>query len=91
MIMRMVALIVVMQVAQVISSGCLRGAGDTRYVAVVSLVSVACIRPLSGYLFTYTAGLGLFGAWLGLVLDQFMRLFLTTLRVRSGKWLNIRI
>ena len=91
MIMRMVALIVVMQVAQVISSGCLRGAGDTRYVAVVSLVSVACIRPLSGYLFTYTVGLGLFGAWLGLVLDQFMRLFLTTLRVRSGKWLNIRI
>ena len=54
-------------------------------------MSVACIRPLSGYLFTYTAGLGLFGAWLGLVLDQFMRLFLTTLRVRSGKWLNIRI
>ena len=44
LIMRMVAVIVVMQVAQVISSGCLRGAGDTRYVALVSLISVACVR-----------------------------------------------
>ncbi|WP_367925293.1 MATE family efflux transporter [uncultured Ruthenibacterium sp.] len=91
MIMRMVALIVIMQVAQVISSGCLRGAGDTKYVAIVSLVSVACIRPLAGYVFTYPLGMGLFGAWIGLVLDQFMRLILTSIRVRSGKWLNIRI
>lgn len=91
MIMRMVAVIVVMQIAQVISSGCLRGAGDTKYVAIVSLISVACIRPLSGYLLTYPAGLGLLGAWLGLAFDQFMRLVLTSVRVRSGKWLNIRI
>ncbi len=91
LIMRMVAVIVVMQVAQVISSGCLRGAGDTRYVALVSLISVACVRPLSGYLFVNPLGLGLFGAWLGLAFDQFMRLLLTTLRVRSRKWLNIKI
>ena len=85
MIMRMVAVIVIMQIAQVIYSGCLRGAGDTRYVAVVSLISVACIRPLSGYLFVYPLNLGLFGAWLGLALDQMIRLTLTSLRVRSGK------
>ncbi len=91
LIMRMVAVIVIMQVAQVISSGCLRGAGDTKYVAVVSLVSVACIRPLSGYLLVYPLNLGLLGAWLGLAIDQFMRLLLTSLRVRSGKWLNIKI
>lgn len=91
MIMRMVAVIVIMQIAQVIYSGCLRGAGDTRYVAIVSLISVACIRPLSGYLFVYPLNLGLFGAWLGLALDQFVRLLLTSLRVRSGKWLSIRI
>ena len=47
--------------------------------------------PLSGYLFVNPLGLGLFGAWLGLAFDQFMRLLLTTLRVRSRKWLNIKI
>ena len=48
MIMDFVAVIVFLQISQVIYSGCLRGGGDTRFVALVSLISVACIRPLSG-------------------------------------------
>lgn len=90
-IMRFVAVIVMLQVSQVIYSGALRGAGDTRYVALVSLVSVAIIRPFAGWLFVYPLGLGLTGAWLGLMLDQFMRFTLTMLRFRSGKWMNIKI
>ena len=35
-IMDMVSLIVFLQIAQVIFSGCLRGSGDTKYVAMVS-------------------------------------------------------
>ncbi len=71
MIMDFVAVIVFLQISQVIYSGCLRGGGDTRFVALVSLISVACIRPLSGWLFVYPLGMGLFGAWLGLAIDGF--------------------
>ncbi|MEF9969707.1 MAG: MATE family efflux transporter [Ruthenibacterium sp.] len=90
-IMRFVAIIVVLQVSQVIYSGALRGAGDTRYVALVSLISVAVIRPLAGWLFVYPLGLGLTGAWIGLMLDQFMRFLLSRRRFRGGKWMNIKL
>lgn len=90
-IMDFIAVVVFMQISQVIYSGCLRGGGDTRYVAFVSLVSVAFIRPFSGWLFVYPLNLGLPGAWMGLVLDQLMRLALTWWRFKHDKWLSIKI
>ena len=90
-IMKIIAAAVILQIAQVINLGCLRGAGDTGYTAVVSLISVAIIRPFSGWLLVYPLHLGLIGAWLGLLLDQFMRFLLTWLRFRSGKWQKIEI
>lgn len=90
-IMALLSLIVVLQVSQVIFSGCLRGSGDTRSVAMVALVSVAFIRPFCGWLFTYPLALGLMGGWMGLLLDQFMRFLLTFFRFRGGKWLTIKL
>ena len=91
MIMAILTVVVFLQISQVVYSGCLRGAGDTRYTAFVSLVSVAIIRPLSGYLLCYPLGLGLFGAWLGLAFDQFMRFVMTAVRFAHGHWTTIRI
>ena len=85
------AVITYMQTAQVICSGCLRGAGDTRYTAVISLIAIGIIRPVGGYLLSYTAGLGLYGAWLGILIDQSMRLILSSRRVKQGKWLEIQL
>ena len=62
-----------------------------RPVAVISLIAIGIIRPLGGYLLTYTAGLGLYGAWLGILIDQSMRLILSSARVRKGKWLEIQL
>lgn len=90
-IMKFIALSVILQVSQVICGGCLRGAGDTRYTAMVSLISVAIIRPFSGWLFVYPLRLGLIGAWLGLTIDQFMRFMLTRIRFKSGKWQFIEL
>lgn len=86
MIMNMIAVIVFMQITQVIYSGCLRGGGDTKFVALVSLVSVAFFRPFSGWLFCYPLEMGLTGAWIGLAIDQFCRLVMTFFRFKSGKW-----
>lgn len=91
MIMDLLTVVVFFQITQVIFSGCLRGAGDTRYTALVSLISVAFIRPFSGWLFCYPLALGLFGAWLGLAFDQIMRFILTWVRFRRGRWTNIKI
>ncbi len=79
------------QTSQVVISGCLRGAGDTVFVAVTSLISVAIIRPLLTYLLCFPLGLGLYGAWLALTVDQLMRLVLNFIRFSSGKWTKIAI
>lgn len=90
-IMQLTAIIVFLQIAQVIYSGCLRGAGDAGYIALVSFISVAVIRPFSGWLFCYPFGWGVIGAWLGLTLDQFVRFLMTKLRFHTGKWMKIEI
>ncbi|MBR2216680.1 MAG: MATE family efflux transporter [Selenomonadaceae bacterium] len=55
------------------SAGALRGCGKTTAVAIYSFVSIALLRPLVTWLFVYTWGWGLMGAWLALALDQSAR------------------
>ncbi len=88
-IMKLVAFIVMLQIAQLILSGCLRGAGDTKYTAFVSLVSVAFVRPFFGWLFVDPLQMGLIGAWISLLLDQILRFSLTRHRFIGGKWHKI--
>ena len=87
MIIGMIILILFTQIPQVVFSGSLRGSGDTKFTALVSLISVAVVRPGAGWLFCYPLHLGLFGAWIGLAADQIVRLVLTWWRFRSGKWM----
>lgn len=86
-----VAIACLWQTAQVVLSGCLRGAGDSRYVAVSSLISVGILRPLLSYLLCYPLGLGLIGAWIGLCLDQLLRLIFSAVRMRGTKWTTIKL
>lgn len=90
-IMRVMVIIVLMQVAQVIYMGCLRGAGDVRFTTIASTISVTCIRPLASYIFAYLLNFGVIGIWLGIVCDQICRLILTQWRFKSGKWTKIKI
>ena len=79
------------QVSQVVYNGSLRGSGDTRFVAFTSFISVAVVRPVLTYLFIYTFGMGLYGAWYALFIDQFTRYMCSYLRYSGGKWMAIRI
>ncbi len=79
------------QISQVIFSGCVRGAGDTRYAAIVSMLTIAIERPLLTYIFCYTCGLGVIGAWIAMLVDQYLRLVLMAMRFSSGKWSKIKV
>lgn len=80
-----------MQTSQVVLSGCLRGAGDTAYVAVTSLISVAIVRPILTLLLCFPLGLGLYGAWVALLVDQCFRLITSFHRFSGGKWAKIAL
>lgn len=79
------------QTSQVVFSGCLRGAGDTKYVAMVSLISIGIIRPILTYVLCIPCGVGLLGAWIGLLVDQYIRFICSALRFKTGKWQKIKI
>jgi putative MATE family efflux protein len=80
-----------MQTSQVVLSGCLRGAGDTVYVAITSFLSVALIRPLLTWILCFPVGLGLYGAWVALLVDQCFRLITSYKRFSSGRWTGIAL
>lgn len=71
--------------------GALRGAGDTRYPLVVSLVNWFLVRLPLAYALAFIFGLGLTGIWLGVTIDYFVRAVLLALRFRSGAWARVRV
>ncbi len=90
-IMHVIILAVIFQISQVVYMGCLRGAGDTRYTAAVSTVSVTVIRTLGSYICAYALGMGIVGIWMGVLFDQAFRFLFASLRFRAGKWTQIKI
>ena len=90
-IMYVIIFVVILQISQVIYMGCLRGAGDTLYTAVVSTVSVTIARTIGSYFFGYVMGFGIIGIWLGVVADQLSRFVLASIRFKQGKWTEIKI
>ena len=76
------------QTMQFIQAGALRGAGDTRSTAIVTLITVIFVRAALGLLFVNVFHWGLIGAWVALVLDQLVRTVLIFIRYVSRKWMN---
>ncbi len=77
------------QTSQLIYYSCLRGAGDARYVAVMSLISVAIIRPILTFVLCLFTPLALYGAWIAVLVDQVARRTMAKRRFNSGKWSEI--
>lgn len=90
-VMVVIAFTTHIQTSQVIKTGCLRGAGDTKFTAAMSLVSITCVRPGLTWLLCYPMDMGLLGAWIGLFIDQTIRMLLTAARFRSGKWALMKL
>lgn len=72
-------------------TGILRGSGDTKFTAITSLISVVFVRPIAAYILCYPLGLGVVGAWIGMVIDQVVRLSLNSYRFSQKKWVKITV
>ena len=82
---------IILQIAQVIYMGCLRGAGDTLYTAIASTISVTVIRTAGSWFFGYVLHWGIAGIWMGVVADQLSRFLFASIRFKRGKWTEIKI
>ena len=90
-VMMMVALFQLVQTSSVVISGCLRGAGDNLYVALVMLICVGGIRPILSLFAVHVLNIGLVGTWSASLLDMCIRLLLVYRRFSSGRWQSIKI
>lgn len=90
-IMIVMAFMSPVQTVSVVIGGTLRGAGDTKFVAISSLISIGIIRPLTTWLFCYPMGFGIIGAWFAFMTDQILRLLINSIRFNTGKWTKIKL
>ena len=91
LINRYIMVIVLLQISQIIYTGCLRAAGDVRYTLMGALISVTVIRTVVTLMLVLVFNLGLHGIWLGVLSDQLSRFTLMRRRFRKGEWVNLRI
>jgi Na+-driven multidrug efflux pump len=82
---------ILFQISQVIYMGCLRGAGDTKYTAKCSMLSVTIIRTVFSYIGCYVLHWGIVGIWMGILADQVSRYLFASTRFKQGNWVNIKI
>ena len=87
-LLSMVAVIQPFQASQFIYAGALRGAGDTKYTAMVVMLTAMLLRPGLAILLIKGFGFGLEGAWYALVADQLLRTTLVFFRYNTGKWVT---
>ncbi len=74
--------------ASLVARSMLRGTGDVRYAAVVSVItSWVCTPPLA-YALGRTAGLGAVGGWLGICLEIIVGTAILWWRLEGGGWLR---
>lgn len=85
-ILLIVAIVSFPQTFSLVNSGVLKGAGDTKYVAKYSLIIIAILRPILTYILIFILDLGLYGAWISLLIDQSLRAIAASLRFKSRKW-----
>lgn len=90
-ILKLIAVIQPFQSSSLIVAGGLRGAGDTIFTLVSTFIGILIIRVALAYYFVIIMGVGLIGAWMAVLIDQFIRWILVNYRFRTGKWKYITI
>ena len=90
-ILKLIAFVQPFQSVQLTTSGGLRGAGDTMWTMISTLIGITFVRTIFGRYFVLSLGLGLFGAWLALLVDQAIRWIVIRFRYKTGKWKYVKL
>ena len=90
-ILQLVALLQPFQSIQFILAGSLRGAGDTKSIAVFVAVTTLVLRPILAHFMVNDFHWGLYGAWIALIIDQLIRSGLVVWRYLSGRWKKMQL
>lgn len=65
---------------------CLRGAGDVYFPTICAIFSMWLVSVLGAYIFAVVLGMGIYGLWVALAMDEVLRGILMVWRFKGGKW-----
>jgi len=88
---RIVALCQPMLAVSIVYIGALRGAGDTRFPLVITILGLVLVRLPLAYVFGVVLGGGLWAAWLAMCGDFVLRAILAAIRFARGKWVSLKV
>lgn len=89
--LRYIALYQIPLVALIIYTQALRGAGDTRYPMLFTILGTLMIRVPVAYICGIVFKGGLIGAWTGMMVDVTFRCVLASLRYYRGEWTRLKV
>jgi Na+-driven multidrug efflux pump len=88
---RLLALFQIPLMASIVYLMSLRGAGETRYPLLVTIIAMFGFRLPVAYVCGIVLQGGLIGAWMGMYADMTVRGILATLRYRRGSWVETAV
>ena len=89
--LKIIALVQIAQSSQFILAGALRGAGDTKWTLISTVVGVWGFRVVLSFILVQLLNWGLVGAWIAMAVDQLMRSAVILYRFNSNKWKTVRV
>lgn len=89
--LKIVAVLQIPLAITMVLSGSLKGAGDTRYLLLTTVVGSWMIRVPLAYLFSYGLNLSISFVWGVMVIDWIIRMIMLLIRYRSAQWKHLGI
>lgn len=88
---RLMALYQIPNAILIVYINALRGAGDTRFPMLCSLIGNLLVRVSVGYTCGVLLNGGLVGAWIGMGADNILRAIMVAWRYQAGRWVKIKV
>ena len=89
--LKIVALLQVPLALTMVLAGSLRGAGDTRFIMIATMIGMWGVRIPIAFVMGYWLTLGVIYVWLAMIADWTLRMALLLWRYRSERWKSIRV
>lgn len=89
--LKIVALLQIPLALTMVLAGSLRGAGDTRFIMIATMVGMWGVRIPIAFVTGYWLTMGVFYVWLAMIADWTLRMVLMLWRYRSERWKTIQV
>ena len=90
-LLKISAFITPLLAVNLILNGAMQGAGDTRNTAIINLMGLTIFRLGGAYVFAFPMGLGLWGIWLGIMIDIGVRGVVFWFYYHTNRWARMSV